>query len=157
MKKCENSETILPFSCCFSGTFFVFSFMLSPSKSINCPAQKHILRKNGICTQEHAKSASMQYKGTGPFLYPLLRVTDSESTTALHCAIAETLTLDKNALSPKCALACPPLLPHHLSAPNRKSQIASDLKSRSPNRKNFLLNRCLGQLKSHFQIARFVI
>ena len=26
---------------------------------------------------------------------------------------------------------------HHLSAPNHKSQIASDLKSRSPNRKNF--------------------
>ena len=31
------------------------------------------------------------------------------------------------------------------------------LESRSPNRKNFPSNRCLGQLKSHFQIARFVI
>ena len=42
-------------------------------------------------------------------------------------------------------------------ASNHKSQIASDLKSRSPNRKNFPQNRCLGQLKSHFQITRFAI
>ena len=44
-----------------------------------------------------------------------------------------------------------------LSAPNHKSQIASDFKSQSPKSQEFPPNRCLGQLKSHFQIARFVI
>ena len=44
-----------------------------------------------------------------------------------------------------------------LSAPHHKSQIASDLKPLSPNRKQFSPKCCLGQLKSHFQIARFVI
>ena len=48
------------------------------------------------------------------------------------------------------------LLAQQLSAPNHKSQIACDLKSRSPNRENFPQIAVSGS-KSHFQIARFVI
>ena len=65
----------------------------------------------------------------------------------------------------KCCLNSNELMPNnfkervtwsHSTAKWSKSQITSDLKSRSPNRKNFPY-RCLGQLKLHFHIARFVI
>ena len=44
-----------------------------------------------------------------------------------------------------------------LSAPNHKSQIASNFEIAEPKSQEFPPNRCLGRLKSHFQIARFVI